>query len=122
MMTLLELAKEIQKNPEDLRHLLNSFRTTDADLRLFLLSLKELPASMAPELIRTFYREQEKTTYKTFMDVIKNDPAGTIFEVVDSGISYSWSGFNKDSEPTVIQLGKVEQTSLDPATKIHRKF
>jgi hypothetical protein len=77
---------------------------------------------MAPELIRTFYREQEKTTYKTFMDVIKNDPAGTMFEVVDSGVSYSWSGFNKDSEPTVIQLGKVEQTSLDPSTKIHRKF
>jgi hypothetical protein len=77
---------------------------------------------MAPELIRTFYREQEKTSYKTFMDVIVNDVAGTTFEAVDTGISYYWAGFNKDSEPTVIQLGKVEQVSLDPATKIHRKF
>lgn len=102
--------------------MLNSFRTTDSDLRLFLLSLKELPASIAPELIRTFYREQEKTTYKTFLDVIRSDPAGTIFEAVESGVSYYWAGFNKDNEPTVIQLGKVEQLFLDPSTKIYRKF
>ena len=119
---MLELAKEIQENPEGYKALLDCFRTTDESLRMFLFSLKEIPAPMVPELLRTFYKEQERSTYRTFLDIIRNESFGTMFEEKASGITYCWAGFNKDNEPTVVQLGKTEQTTLDPAAIVWRLF
>lgn len=89
---------------------------------MFLFSLKEMPTIMVPELLRTFYKEQERTADRTFLDIIRNERFGTMFEEKASGITYSWSGFNKDNEPTVVQLGKTEQTTLDPAAIVWRLF
>lgn len=122
MKTILELASEIQKNQEGCKALLDCFRTTDDTLRLFLFSLKEIPAPMVPELLRTFYKEQERSTYKTFLDIIRNEPFGTMFEHKESGITYQWAGFNKDNEPTVVKFGTNEQSTLDPASVVWRFF
>ena len=122
MKTILELASEIQKNQEGYKALLDCFRTTDDTLRLFLFSLKEVPAPMVPELLRTFYKEQERSTYKTFLDIIRNESFGTMFEHKESGITYQWAGFNKDNEPTVVKFGTNEQSTLDPASVVWRFF
>lgn len=77
---------------------------------------------MVPELLRTFYREQEKSTYRTFLDIIKCEPIGTLFEDVASGISYQFTGFDKDQSPTAVQFGKREQVYLNPTLKVWRVF
>ena len=112
----------MEKNQEGYKALLDLFRTTDEALRIFLFSLKEIPAPMVPELLRTFYREQEKSTYRTFLDVIKCEPVGTLFECVQSGISYQFTGFDNENSPTAVQLGKKEQVYLNPTLKVWRIF
>jgi hypothetical protein len=122
MKTILELASDIQREPENLKHLLDSFRTTDESLRMFLFSLKEVSPVMVPALLRTFHMEQDRANCKTFLDIIRGESVGVVFEEKSSGINYVWSGFNKDNEPTVVKFGTNTQIQLDPSTVIIRWF
>lgn len=117
-----ELAREIENNQSGYKALLDCFRTTDETLRAFIISLKEMPAFMVPALLKTFDGEHDKAKCKTFLDVIKNESVGTLFEDSITQKTYAWSGFNKDNEPTVIKLGDNKQTALDPLTPVRRLF
>lgn len=109
-------------NQPGCKALLDCYRTTDETLRAFIISLKELPSSMVPALLYTFDTQQKNNKCKTFLDVIKNESVGTLFEDATTQKTYSWSGFNKDNEPTVIKLGDNKQTALDPLTPVRRLF
>jgi hypothetical protein len=122
MKTVNELAREIENNQAGCKALLDCYRTTDETLRAFIISLKELPPSMVPALLKTFDGEHDKAKCKTFLDVIKNERIGTLFEDLSNEETYTWNGFNKDDEPTVIKLGSTKQISLDPSTLVRRIF
>lgn len=117
-----ELAREIENNQSGYKALLDCFRTTDETLRAFIISLKEMPAFMVPALLKTFDGEHDKAKCKTFLDVIKNERVGTLFEDLSTETTYTWNGFNKDDEPTVIKLGSNKQLALDPGTLVRRLF
>jgi hypothetical protein len=113
MKTVPELAKEIEQFPESMNQLLDSFRTTDNDLRMFLYSLKQVPAPIVPALLITFYREQERTIKKTVLDVVKNNSVGLLFEVIKLNETYQFTGFDKDQCPTFCKIGDSTQVYLD---------
>lgn len=117
-----ELAREIEYNQAGCKALLDCYRTTDETLRAFIFSLKELPSSMVPALLYTFDTQQRNNRCKTFLDVIKNESVGTLFEDLSTETTYTWNGFNKDDEPTVIKLGSTKQLALDPGTLVRRLF
>jgi hypothetical protein len=100
---------------------LDSFRTTDADLRLFLISLKEVPHLIVPELIRTFVKEQEKLAKKTVYDVVKSDTL-ILFDLLKDGCSYSYAGTDVNGCPAFIKLGTTKQVYLDMELEVKWLF
>lgn len=116
------MAKEIELNPEKVKSLLDSFKSTDESIILFLMTLKQLPPYMVPALIQTFSRKQEDNTVLTFLDVIKNDGFGTVFESLEDGQTYQFSAIDNYGDATVVKLGSGHQSYMDIKTKIRRKF
>ena len=81
---MMELAEEIEKNPDQIVELLTSFPTNNRDERSFLFSMQEIPSYVVPKLIRVFATEYKKETPKTLAQLIGNNwPLGSVFTLQD---------------------------------------
>ena len=106
------LANQVENNPEKKNQLLDSFRTTNAEFRQFLFSLKDVNELIVPALIRAFGIEQEKLQIKTVKDLAFSEDVGTIFELSEGG-SFKFTGFSEEGNPTFVKLGSKDQIGLD---------
>lgn len=77
---------------------------------------------MVPGLLIAFNREHERHQQFTFMDIIKEDDVGILFEEVATDVTYRFTGFTVEGFPTCVALGSKDQVQLDPQTKIRRLF
>jgi len=125
MKTVPELAKEIENNPEQAHHLLDGFRTIDHDLRMFLFSLKSVPAQIIPALLTTFYKEQVRLEKRTVLDVIRSGDVGVLFEVKELNKTFIYTGFDCNNNASFVELGKdrkKDQCYLDANMEIKWLF
>lgn len=121
MKDYLVLANQVENNPEKKNQLLDSFRTTNAEFRQFLFSLKDVNELIVPALIRTFGAQIEQLQIKTVKDVAQNSDVGTIFELTDGG-SYKFTGFSLEGYPTFVKLGTKDHVELDITKEVKWLF
>lgn len=122
-MSLIELSKKIQQNPDQLIELLSSFRTTSSETRDFLLSLKNVPAYIVPALIETFavrHRENFPMTIRDLMSDRKN--VGSIFVLVRDDSDWNYVGVSTDGKALCRPFNSEIVTELDPSEAIRYVF
>jgi hypothetical protein len=123
MKTLLELANEIQNNPEKATDLLISFRTTSKEVRDFLFSMQTTPAYIVPALIQTFAIQHRENDPKTIRDLMSSDRyIGSLFVIVEDRSDWSYVGVSTSGKPLGRPINSALVMELDPDKEITHVF
>lgn len=100
MKTLLELSREIQKDPANSTVLINTFRTTSSEVREFLLTLHKVPVYIVPALIETFAAKHIEYEPKTLRDLmVSRRFIGSLFVLREDDSDWSYQGVSANGKP-----------------------
>jgi hypothetical protein len=119
MENLREASRKIQQDPFQCKEILSEVRTTNEEVRSFILSIKDMNPLIIPALIETFIIENSKIT--VFEDIVKRERVGTIFTCLEDNIDYVYCGFN-NGFPWCVVLGEDQQVMMTNHSKIKIKF
>lgn len=123
MKTLYQLAKEIQKNPDQSSELLKSFRTTSKEIIDFLLSMTTTPVYLVPALIETFALKHREGDPKTVEELMNNmSHIGSIFVLVEDGSDWHYVGSSVSGKPLCRPFNSELVMELDPSKEIKYVF
>lgn len=123
MKTLLQLSKDIQKNPDQRSDLLNSFRTTSKEVRDFLISLNSAPVYLVPALIETFALRHRENDPSTIGDLMKTrDYIGSIFVLVEDESDWNYVGISASGNPLCRPFNSDVVMEMDASKAIRYVF
>jgi len=122
LLSLAQLSEQIQKHPEDYHSLIDGYiEVCKEDERMFLKSIRTNVVYVIPSLISAYVSSIQSIPISLAL-AAKTMTTGTVFEVVDSGNNYQFSGFDCEGNLTSIKLGSIYQEIMTGKEIISRLF
>ena len=112
----------IQKEPDGYQSLIDGYiEVCKEDERMFLKSIRTNVVYVIPALIKA-YVSSMPTVPITLSAAVASMSALTLFDVVDTGDSYQFSGIDCEGNLTAIKLGSIFQEIMTGKEIISRMF
>ncbi len=99
MMNLKDLAVAIKLNPENIKDLLASFRTTSEEVRKFVLTLNSIPSYIVPDMIYFFANKHIENEPRTIHELMSQGKyLDCMFTLTEDGTDWTYLGVSPNGK------------------------
>lgn len=123
MMSLRDLAVAIKSNPENIKDLLASFRTTSEEVRNFVLTLNSIPSYIVPDMIYFFSNKHIENEPRLVIDLMsQNRFIDCFFTLIEDGTDWTYLGVSPNGKALCRPINSHLVLEINPEKEIKYAF